>query len=132
MKNSALDVCVFIFNNIGAENYLQLMNYALEPQKAEEMRQAMETHRTQKIKQPQLSEVIKHQKMTNNRESGVWSQNLRMWSSKFIDYNLIVNFRMKSRNISFAEVLRCKSSRSPQPLNKANSLSLAEIFEQWE
>ena len=31
MKNSALDVCVFIFNNIGAENYLQLMNYALEP-----------------------------------------------------------------------------------------------------
>lgn len=78
MKNSALDVCVFIFNNIGAENYLQLMNYALEPQKAEEMRQAMETHRTQKIKQPQLSEVIKHQKMTNNRESGVWSQNLRM------------------------------------------------------
>ena len=25
MKTSALDVCLFIFNNIGSENYLQLL-----------------------------------------------------------------------------------------------------------
>jgi hypothetical protein len=29
MKTSALDVCLFIFNQIGSENYLQLMNYSL-------------------------------------------------------------------------------------------------------
>ena len=29
LKTSALDVCIFIFNQIGSENYLQLMNYSL-------------------------------------------------------------------------------------------------------
>ena len=32
MKTSALDVCVFIFNQIGSENYLQLMDYSLAPE----------------------------------------------------------------------------------------------------
>jgi hypothetical protein len=29
MKTSALDVCVFIYNQIGSENFLQLLNYSL-------------------------------------------------------------------------------------------------------
>ena len=29
MKNGALDICLFIYNQIGSENYLQLMNYSL-------------------------------------------------------------------------------------------------------
>ena len=37
MKTSALDVCLFIFNNIGSENYLQLMNFSLDPQQVKEM-----------------------------------------------------------------------------------------------
>ena len=45
MKTSALDVCLFIFNQIGSENYLQLMNYALQQHEVAEMRHAMENHR---------------------------------------------------------------------------------------
>jgi len=29
LKSSALEVCFFIYNQIGMENYLQLMNYSL-------------------------------------------------------------------------------------------------------
>jgi len=29
MKNGALDICLFIYNQIGSENYLQLINYSL-------------------------------------------------------------------------------------------------------
>ena len=29
MRGHALDICLFIYNQIGAENYLQLMNYSL-------------------------------------------------------------------------------------------------------
>jgi hypothetical protein len=29
MRTIALDVCTFIFNQIGSENYLQLMNFSL-------------------------------------------------------------------------------------------------------
>lgn len=32
MKTSALDVCIFICNQIGSENYIQLSNYALSEQ----------------------------------------------------------------------------------------------------
>jgi hypothetical protein len=44
------------------------------------MGQAMETHRTQKIKAPQLSEVLKQHKMQAGgmRQSGAFGQNLRM------------------------------------------------------
>lgn len=30
LKTSALDVCLFIYTQIGSENYLQLMNYSLQ------------------------------------------------------------------------------------------------------
>ena len=40
-KTSALDVCLFIFNNIGAENYLQLMSYSLKESVVLAMGQAM-------------------------------------------------------------------------------------------
>lgn len=79
MKTSALDVCLFIFNNIGSENYLQLMNFALDPQQVKEMGEAMEIHRTNKPKAPHLSEVLKQQKMQGyQRMSGNWGQNIRM------------------------------------------------------
>ena len=29
MKTGALDICIFIYNQIGLENYLQLMNFSL-------------------------------------------------------------------------------------------------------
>lgn len=41
MKTSALDVCIFIFNQIGSENYMQLMNYSLSPEEILSMGQAM-------------------------------------------------------------------------------------------
>ena len=28
-RTNALDICLYIYNQIGAENYLQLMNYSL-------------------------------------------------------------------------------------------------------
>ncbi len=30
-KTNALEICLFIYNQIGNENYLQLMNYSLSP-----------------------------------------------------------------------------------------------------
>lgn len=76
MKTSALDVCIFIFNQIGSENYLQLMNYSLQQNEVAVMGQAMETHRTQKVKPIQFSEVLKNEKRM--RQSGAYGQNMRM------------------------------------------------------
>jgi hypothetical protein len=59
MKTSALDVCVFICNQIGSENYMQLMNYSLNQQEILEMGKAMETHRIQKQKGPQLADLLR-------------------------------------------------------------------------
>lgn len=79
MKTSALDVCLFIFNNIGSENYLQLMNYSLDPQDVKDMGEAMETHRINKPKAPHLSEVLKQQKFQGSqRVSGSWGHSIRM------------------------------------------------------
>ncbi len=41
MKTSALDVCMFVFSQIGSENYIQLMNYSLNQQEIMTMTQAM-------------------------------------------------------------------------------------------
>jgi hypothetical protein len=76
MRSSALDVCLFIYNQIGSENYLQLMNYSLQQEEVSAMGQAMETHRIQKVKPPQLSEVIRQHKVSQ-RQSGAWGHNLR-------------------------------------------------------
>jgi len=77
MKTSALDVCIFIYTQIGSENYLQLMNYSLQENQVGEMTQAMEHHRTQKPKPQQFSDIIKQHK-AQMRQSGTWSQNMRM------------------------------------------------------
>ena len=76
MKTSALDVCVFIFNQIGSENYIQLMNYSLTQQEIMSMGQAMETHRMQKQKGPQLADLLKQHK-NQQRQSGNWNQGIR-------------------------------------------------------
>ena len=55
MKTGALDICIFIYNQIGSENYLQLMNFSLAQDEVTNMGQAMESHRTLKNKAPQLS-----------------------------------------------------------------------------
>ena len=54
MKTSALDVCVFIYNQIGSENFLQLLNYSLSQEEVNNMGQAMQTHRMQKQKVPSV------------------------------------------------------------------------------
>ena len=77
IKTSALDVCIFIYTQIGSENYLQLMNYSLKENQVHDMTQAMEQHRTQKPKPQQFSDVIRQHK-ANMRQSGVYSQNMRM------------------------------------------------------
>ena len=46
MRTLALDLCLFIYNQIGSENYMQLMNYSLDQGQVMAMGQAMETHRT--------------------------------------------------------------------------------------
>lgn len=77
MKTCALDICIQIYTAIGSENYLQLMNYSLDQNQVNSMGQAMESHRTQKVKPPPFAEVLKQQK-SSMRQSGAWSQNLRM------------------------------------------------------
>lgn len=80
MKTSALDVCIFICNQIGSENYIQLSNYALNEQEVISMTQLMETHRIQKQKGPQLADYLKQYKTeVRQRQSGAWSQGIR-WS----------------------------------------------------
>lgn len=32
LKNQGLDICLYIYNLIGSENYLSLMNYSLKPE----------------------------------------------------------------------------------------------------
>jgi hypothetical protein len=64
MKTSALDVCVFICNQIGSENFLQLLNYSLSQEEVNFLGQAMQTHRMQKNKTPSVEE-LKHLKQQN-------------------------------------------------------------------
>lgn len=41
LKNSSLDICIFIYNLMGSENYLNLMNYSLLPDQVQAMGNAM-------------------------------------------------------------------------------------------
>ena len=41
MKNKSLDICMFIYNVIGCENYLNLMNYSLQAEQVQIMGCAM-------------------------------------------------------------------------------------------
>lgn len=69
MRTSALDICLFIYAQIGAENYLQLMNYSLPENEVNLMGQAMQTHRTEKQKAPHLADVLRQHKQ-QQRMSG--------------------------------------------------------------
>ena len=76
MRTSALDVCIYMCTQIGSENFLQLLNYSLSQPEVMTVGQAMETHRTQKQKGPQLADVLKQHKQHQNmmRQSGQWNQ----------------------------------------------------------
>jgi hypothetical protein len=39
--NSSLDICMFICESIGGENYMSLMNFCLSPQSVETMKNGM-------------------------------------------------------------------------------------------
>jgi hypothetical protein len=71
MKTSALDVCVFIYNQIGSENFLQLLNYSLSQEEVNILGNAMQTHRMQK-KTSSVEEIkqLKQQNRNYMRQSG--------------------------------------------------------------
>jgi len=81
MKTSALDVCVFIYNQIGSENFLQLLNYSLSQEEVNILGNAMQTHRMQK-KTSSVEEIkqLKQQNRNYMRQSGqfndIQNQNL--------------------------------------------------------
>ncbi len=74
MKIHALDICVFICQQIGGDRYLQLMNYALNQGEAQNMGQTMEKHRTQKVKPVPLATVLKNRKEEINHQQGLYQQ----------------------------------------------------------
>lgn len=59
LRNQALDLCLFIYKNIGCENYLVLMNKFLNENETQTMGNSMETHRVSKQKRVSLGQIIK-------------------------------------------------------------------------
>lgn len=41
LSKQAIDMCIFIFNCIGSENYMKLMQYCLKPEEIQSMGNAM-------------------------------------------------------------------------------------------
>lgn len=66
MRTAALDICVFIFMQIGDQNYLQLMVFALKVEGVQIMGHAMETHRAAKNKPEPLASALKKRKSDYN------------------------------------------------------------------
>ena len=63
LKTSALDVCMFIYGQIGADNYMNLMQYSFQNEDIQIMGNAMENHRTcQKNKPVPLAKVLRQRK----------------------------------------------------------------------
>lgn len=63
LKINALDICMFIYSQIGSDNYLNLMNYSLQPEDVQAMGVAMESHRTNtKTKHVPLANVLRQRK----------------------------------------------------------------------
>lgn len=62
LRNQGLDICLYIYNLIGSENYLSLMNYALKPEEINIMGSSMEQHRTTKQKVVPLSSVLRERR----------------------------------------------------------------------
>ena len=63
MQKQALDICMYIYNLLGSENYLYLMNFSLKPEEVNTMGTAMQSHRANKEKQQvSLAQVKKARK----------------------------------------------------------------------
>lgn len=62
LKNQGLDICLYIYNLIGSENYLSLMSYSLKPEEIQTMGASMEMHRTSKQKHVPLANVLKERR----------------------------------------------------------------------
>lgn len=59
LRNQGLDICLYIYNLIGSENYLSLMNYSLKSEEVNSMGASMEQHRTSKNKPMPLANMLK-------------------------------------------------------------------------
>lgn len=63
IKNWALQICMHIFGQIGAQNYLQLMGYVLSQEEQQFMKATMETRKESKFKDVKpLNVVLKERK----------------------------------------------------------------------
>ena len=63
LHNQALDMCIYIYNLIGNENYLYLMNFSLPAEEVAVMGNAMENHRMKnKQNHIPLAQVLKQRK----------------------------------------------------------------------
>lgn len=60
LSKQSLDICMFICQSIGSENYMKLMQFCLKPEEQQSMGNAMETHRTGKEKPLAIKQAIKH------------------------------------------------------------------------
>ena len=70
MKAWALDICMYIYNIIGQENYLSLMTYTLTNEQTKTMGKCMEMHRVSKNKQHiPLANVLKQRKSMINQHN---------------------------------------------------------------
>lgn len=60
MKKMALDICMLIYGQMGSDNYVKLMEYALSQEEIQKMAQNMETHRVdKKAKHIPLADILK-------------------------------------------------------------------------
>jgi hypothetical protein len=59
LRNQGLDICLYMYNLMGSENYLSLMNYSLKAEEVQAMGQSMETHRVSKQKHIPLANILK-------------------------------------------------------------------------
>lgn len=75
MKTSALDVLMFIANQIGSENFMQLLNYSLSEDDVKAVIKALESHRQQKNKGVPLADALKQHKLEKMaRQNPQWNQ----------------------------------------------------------
>ena len=80
---------MFIYSQIGSENYLNLMNYSLPPEDIQIMGSSMETHRTNtKAKHIPLANVLRQRKteMMMNKENRNFG-NMNYHNANYNPYN---------------------------------------------
>lgn len=78
VRNWGVQICMHIYGQIGAQNYMQLMSYCLTQQEMQVMMAAMDTKKASKFKDVKpLNQVLKERKsmmpqmyqMANNQEN---------------------------------------------------------------